>query len=120
MIRRVSFLLAAFIALHVAPAWGYDAGDRIGPVIINPGGTVCDTAEDTIEAIRVLDGSFGTLPASCGFLKVALPAFIEFVGHYESAGRTFAIVKILFLPPARLGIQYGWTLDRETDEGVST
>ena len=115
---RVLPLLVALIALYAAPAGAYDVGDRLGPVMINRGGTICDTADDTIQAIRAFDGLPGTVPASCGFLMAAAPAYIEFVGHYETSGRIFVILKILFLPPARLGIQYGWARDRRTDKGA--
>ena len=119
MTRRVSILLMAAIALYAASAGAYEVGERIGPVVVHPGGTICDTAEDAVEAIRVFNGTSAPLPESCGFLKFEAPALFEIIGHYENAGQVFAVIKILFLPPAaRLGTRFGWLIDHEMNKGA--
>ncbi len=115
MIRALA-LAAALIALSGAPVASLDVGAKIGPVLMNPGAIICDTAEDAFDAVGKIDGESFGIPASCGRLVVRLPAFMEVVGHRTTVKNTYAILKVMFLPPASLGVQYGWVLD--SPEGV--
>ena len=110
--------LAAFIALYGPPVGALELGAQTGPVLMNPGGTICDTAEDAVAAIGMLDGEPIAYPASCGRLMVSLPAIMEVVGHRKTRRATYAILKVLFLPPSTLGVQFGWIRDRKEAEGV--
>ncbi len=117
MFKWILALPVFLIALHGAPVASYEVGERIGPVLMNPGSTICDTAEDAILAIQALDGASVGYPASCGRLTAPLPVLMEIIDHFKSGEVVYAILKVGFLPPARLGIQYGWTVDRQTDQG---
>lgn len=104
--------LTALIALGSAPAAALDVGQRIGPVLMTAGGTICDTEADVVMAMNFLAGIHDDRPKSCGYIIKALPAYLVVVSHY----REFAILKILFPPRSSLGIQYGWIVDASTDK----
>ena len=116
---RALILTLAMIALSGAPVAALDVGARIGPVLMNPGAIICDTVDDAITAVEIRDGAPVVLPMSCGRLTRPTPAFMEVVAHKTTAKNTYAILKILFLPPAKLGVQYGWVMDNGSPEGIS-
>ncbi len=99
--------LLSLLAMLVAFAWpavALDVGEKVGPVWMHPGATICDTAE---QAERAIDASV-PLSAGCGRLKREVPAFIEAISEYEFGDAAYMILKITFLPPLPLGVQYGW------------
>ena len=118
MIRALT-LAVALIALSGAPVTALGVGARIGPVLMNPGAIICDTVDDAVTAVEILDGAPSMLPMSCGRLTVPLPAFMEVVDHRTTAKDIYAILKVTFLPPAKLGVQYGWVLDNGSSQGIS-
>ena len=110
-------LAIAFIILVVSyymPVAALDVGKRIGPVVMDPGGIICDTAADAITAIRRLSGESLDPPASCGQITQPSIALIEVQGHYENAGNTYTIIKIV--SSAFSSLQYGWMLDTENTQ----
>ena len=117
---RAPTLAIAMIVLSGVPVAALDVGARIGPVLMNPGAIICDTVEDAVTAVEIRDGAPVVLPMSCGRLMVPLTVFMEVVGHQTTAKDTYAIIKVLFLPPVKLGVQYGWVSDGRSPEGIST
>ncbi len=118
---RATILLAALIVLHGAPASAYEVGDQIGPVTLRRA-VLCNTAEEARQAIDLLNGVQTEVPAGCGDLLSRVNAIIEIVGHHESAGDTYAIGAIHFIPPWPGGPQYSWMIDRDEEvkpEGTS-
>ncbi len=105
MIRALT-LAAVLIALSGVPVAALDVGAKIGPVLMNPGGTICDTPE---QAIRAIDAT--GFVEGCGYLTKAMPVVMEVVDHFEGAGASYAILRILFITRPVLGIQYGWVTD---------
>lgn len=120
MTRWFLSLLAVVTALSGAPVAALDIGERIGPVLMNPGGTICDTAEDVVMAIRALDGEQVPYPASCGWLMTPLPVVMEVVDHHKTSKNTYAILRVRFISISGLGVQYGWMVDPGKEEGAST
>ncbi len=112
MIRALA-LAAALIALSGAPVASLDVGAKIGPVLMNPGGTICDTPEQAIRAIEATGFVEG-----CGYLTKAMPVVMEVVDHFEGERGAYAILRILFVTLTVLGVQYGWVPDGPEDVGV--
>ena len=108
MTRWATILLAALIALHGAPVVALEVGEKVGPVWINPGTTICDTKEQVHQAID----PFTPIPTGCGRLIVVSPAYIEGLSEHKFRGETYILLKVMFLPvmhySTQLGIQYGW------------
>ncbi len=90
------------------PAAAHEIGDTVGPVTASPGGAMCDTEDQAKRAVDVYDSGQGKMPASCGILRGNPRIVIEVVGLHESSRATYIILKITFLPPSSLGVQYGW------------
>ncbi len=116
---RALTLLIALIALYGAPVAALDLGQRTGPVMVNPGGTICDTADDAIAVIVFLDSREGVYPRSCGSLLAPTPAIIEVVDHITTPKNTYAILRMVFFTQPSLGVQYGWKPDPEQQKGNS-
>ncbi len=108
MTRWATILLGAFVALHGAPVAAHEIGDKVGPVTAIPGGAICDTAEQAERAVDVYDSGQGKIPAGCGFVIGSPRVLLEVIAMHESSRATYMILKITFLPPATLGVQYGW------------
>ncbi len=111
-------MLVALIALQGAPAAAHEIGDMVGPVIANPGGAICDTEDQAKQAIDVYDSGQGKMPASCGFVIGNPLVLIEVVGLHESSIRTYIIVKVTFLPPSTLGVQYAWQKHSKAPDAI--
>ncbi len=90
-----------------------DVGEKVGPVWVMPGSIICDTEE---QAERAIDAS-APLFAGCRRLTRQAPAFIEAISEYEFRNEVFIILKITFLPPAPLGVQYGWQTRPNAPDG---
>ncbi len=110
-------LLLTVAMLLVAFAFGGGAvaqkiGEMVGPLIADPGGAICDTAEQAKRAIDVYDGEQGSVPSGCGILRGRPRVLVEAIEMHESSRATYMILKITFLPPTALGVQYGWVLDQ--------
>ena len=118
MIRALT-LAVALIALSGGAVAALGVGERIGPVLMNPGAIICDTVDDAVTAVEILDGAQAILPISCGRLTRPTPAFMEVVAHKTTAKDSYAILKIQFLAPATLGVQFGWVLDNGSPQGIS-
>ncbi len=118
MVRAIS-LLALLVTLHGAPVAALDVGQRSGPVILNPGGTICDTADDAIASIVFLDRGEGAYPKSCGSLLAPMPATLEVVDHITTSKNTYAILRIVFFTEPLLGVQYGWARESKQQKGNS-
>ncbi len=93
--------MAAFIA---GPAVALEVGEQTGLVIVSPGAVLCSTAEDAKQA---MDTSM-PLPAGCGTLPVQAYGFIEAESKYEFGDAVYLILKITFVQPAPVAVQYGW------------
>ena len=105
--------LLTTVAMLVALAGGglaaaHEIGDMAGPLVASSGGAICDTAEQAERAIDVYDGGQGKIPSGCGFLRGNPRVLIEVIRMYESRRATYMILKITFLLPATLGVQYAW------------
>ncbi len=106
---KLFLTVAMLVALAVGgPATALEVGDQIGPLTANPGGAICDTAEQAERAIDVYDGGQGNIPSGCGILRGHPRILLEAIRMHESSYATYIILKITFLPPATLGVQYGW------------
>ena len=101
------------VAMLVALAFGGSAtahgiGYMVGPLTAIPGGAICDTADQAERAVDVYDGGQGKIPSGCGFLRGNPRVLLEVVRIHETSLATYMILKITFLLPASLGVQYGW------------
>ncbi len=106
---KLLIMVAMFAALTFGgPAAAHEIGDKLGPVWTTPGGAMCDTEDRAKQAIDVYDSGQGKMPANCGILRGDSRVLLEVVGMHESSRRTYIILKITFLPPSALGVQYGW------------
>ncbi len=108
MTRWLSIPLAALIALSGAPVVAHEIGDKAGPLTAIPGGMICDTAEQAERAIDVLDAGQGKFPSGCGILRDTPRVLVEVIRMHESSRATYMILKITFLPPSTIGVQYAW------------
>ncbi len=107
----MKLLLAMLVALALGgPAVALVVGDQIGPVRMNSGGVICDTEAQARQAIDQLDRNELRLPDGCGTITGWPWALLKAIGTHESSRATYMILKAKFLPPAALGVQYGWTL----------
>ena len=104
MTLRALTLLVALIVLQGAPTRAHEVGYKTGMVWVYPGGIICDTEEQAKQAIDTAT----PLSAGCGRLLRQLPVFIEAISEYEFDDVAYMILKITFLPPTSLGVQYGW------------
>ena len=106
-------LLSLAAAMLVALAFGGSAtahgiGYMVGPLSANPGGAICDTADQAERAVDVYDGGQGKIPSGCGFLRGNPRVLLEVVRMHETSLGNYMILKITFLPPSSIGEQYGW------------
>ncbi len=101
------------VAMLVALAFGggavaLEAGDKVGPVLINPGSVICDAVEEVEQAIDTST----PFPAGCGTLVEASLAYIEALSEHQFGDAEFILLKIIFIPlmhsRIQLGVQYGW------------
>ncbi len=106
MKRALMFAFMFVVLAFGGPAVALDLGEKVGPVWVRPGAVICDTAEQAEQAINTPTSR----PAGCGRLTGASPAFIEAISEHEFGDATYMILKITFLPPTTLGVQYGWVL----------
>ncbi len=116
---RAILLLALLVTLHGAPVAALDVGQRSGPVILNPGGTICDTVDDAIADIVFVDEGKGAHPRSCGTLLASAPATLEVVNHITTSKNTYAILRVVFFTEPLLGVQYGWSRESKQQKGNS-
>ncbi len=106
---KLLIMVAMFVAFAFGwPAAAHEIGDMVGPITVNPGGAICDTEDQAKRAVDVYDSGQGKMPASCGFVVGNPRVLLEVVGLHESSRKTYIILKITFLPPSSLGVQYGW------------
>ena len=101
------------VALLVALAFGGSAiahgiGYMVGPLTVPPGGAICDTVDQAERAIDAYDAGQGKIPSDCGILRGTPRVLIEVIKMHESSLATYMILKITFLLPSTLGVQYGW------------
>ncbi len=105
----MKLLLAMLVALAFSgAAVAHEIGDKIGPVRANPGGMICSTEAQARQAIDVDDSGQGNFPSGCGILRGFPLVLTEVIGMHESSRATYIILKITFLPPTSLGVQYAW------------
>ncbi len=109
-------LLAILAALQGAPVAAHEIGDKVGPLTAIPGGAICDTEDQAKQAIDVYDSGQGKMPSGCGILRGNPRILLEVIRMHESSLASYMILKITFLPPSTLGVQYGWqTHSKEPD-----
>ncbi len=89
-------------------AVAHEIGDKFGPLWVGSGGAICDTEAQARQAIDIYDAGQGKIPSSCGIFKGTARVLSEVVAMHESNLQTYIILKVLFLPPSSLGVQYGW------------
>ncbi len=106
----MKLLLAMLVALAFSgAAVAHEIGDKTGPVRANPGGMICSTEAQARQALDVADDSRqGNFPSGCSILRGNPRVLLEVIGMHESSRATYIILKITFLPPSTLGVQYGW------------
>ena len=104
------FLAVAMLVAFGGGALALEVGEKVGMVWVDPGGIVCDTAAQAEQAIDALDAGQGKIPSGCGRLLRQAPAFIEAISEYEFGDAAYVILKITFLPPSSLGVQYAWEM----------
>ncbi len=109
-------MLVAFAFGGLAVAHGI--GDRIGPMWAAPGGAICDTAEQAKRAIDVYDSGLGNVPSGCGILKGSPRIMAEVIGMHKTNLGTYMLLKVTFLPPATLGVQYSWQSHLEEPDAI--
>ena len=107
--RTLALTLLLAGLLFGGPATAWEVGFKVGPVRVTPGMTICDTIEDATAAVLAVRG--GMAPPTCGSLRGNALALVEVIGHTEFADDLYAIIRVLFLPPVNLGVQYAFTLD---------
>ncbi len=90
------------------PATAHEIGDKFGPLWVGSGGAICDTEAQARQAIDIYDGGQGKVSSSCGLFKGNARVLSEVVAMHDSSRATYIILKITFLPPSSLGVQYGW------------
>ncbi len=119
MTRWPIILLAAFIGLQGTPMASHEIGDKFGPLWVGTGGMICDTVEQAAQAIDTLDTRQGKFSSGCGLFNGNARVLTEVVRLHKTNFATYIIFRIMFLPPATLGVQYGWRLHSETPTGDS-
>ncbi len=107
MIRLIMVAMLAALAFG-GGAVAHEIGDKFGPLWVGSGGAICDTLEQAQQAIDIYDAGQGKIPSSCGILKGTALVLSEVVAMHESNRATYINLKVLFLPPSSLGVQYGW------------
>ncbi len=106
---KLLIMVAMLVAFAFGgPATALEIGDMVGPITANPGGAICDTEDQAKRAVDVYDSGQGKMPASCGLFKGNARVLLEVVAMHDSSRATYIILKITFLPPSSLGVQYGW------------
>ena len=113
--NKLLSLAAAMLVAFGGSALALEVGEKVGMVWVDPGGIVCDTAAQAEQAID----TSAPLPAGCGRLLRQAPAFIEAISEYEFGDAAYMILKITFLPPAPLGVQYGWETHSKAPDAIS-
>ncbi len=102
------FTTVAMLVALGGPAVALDVGDKVGPVVINPGSIICNTMEQVEQAIDTST----PWPTGCGALMEGALAYIEALSEHQFYTASFILLKITFLPvmhaSIQLGVQYGW------------
>lgn len=115
----ILFLAAVLSFAPALPAAAHEVGDKIGPVLTSPGGAICDTEAQVRRSLDWLDSGNLGLVDGCGTLAGGNSyALIEVIGMHESSKATYMILKIIFLPPTELGVQYGWQVRSSEHDSV--
>ena len=112
-------LTVAMLVAFAGSAAAHGIGYMVGPLTASPGGAICDTAEQAERAIDAYDAGQGKIPSGCGFLRGNPRVLIEVIRMHESSLATYMILKITFLLPATLGVQYGWQTHSKAPDAIS-
>ncbi len=110
MFKTLTLAAAMLVAAIIGgPAVALEVGERAGPFTANPGGMICDTVEQAELAIDGIGRDQMVVVAGCGILRGFPQVLIEAVKKHDSSRATYMILKVVFLAPSTIGVQYSWT-----------